>query len=155
MGTCMMECNVKWIWQKLFHSIYGNMACSTMCGWCMWNGVPHLLSNACNYEDDACEMMCSHYQCIQSCGWCMWNDVPPLIISACNHEVKRLKKILSNLNNYFFKLFFHNFYWPNTKSPLILVFSFFFWFFLFYFQPSAITLGTGFLILALFASLCQ
>ena len=83
--------------------------------------------------DDACEMVCpTYYQCMQSWRWCMWNDVLPLITSAFNHDMERLKKFLSNLNNLFFfffipGLFFHNFYWPNTKSPFILVFSFF-WF---------------------------
>ena len=108
--------------------------------------------------DDACEMVCpTYYQCMQSWRWCMWNDVPPLIISACNHDMERLKKFLSNLNNLFFSgLFFHNFYWPNTKSPFILVFFFLLIFSDFFFQSSATSsLETSFLILAPLAFLCR
>ena len=28
-----MNCNVEWIWQRLFHLIYGNVTCSMRCAW--------------------------------------------------------------------------------------------------------------------------
>ena len=106
-----------------------------------------LINNACNYEDDACEMMCSHYQCMQSCGWCMWIDVPSLIISACNHEVERLKKFLSNLNNLLFCcpwVILSQFLLAQHEISSYYGFFLSFDFLWFFFQPSTITsLGTG------------